>query len=100
MVLDLFKAEGPADLVSSALALPVHLALRWLRTGRLQSPRRVREAWEAHGQHDLFLTLSQARRAYGALLPGAQVRGYLMWRYSVIWTSVPAQSRPAVPTST
>ena len=100
LILDLFKAEGPADLVSSALALPVHLALRWLRTGRLQSPRRVREAWEAHGQHDSYLTLSEARRAYGALLPGAQVRKHLLWRYSVIWTSGPTGSPPAVPTST
>jgi len=85
LILDLFKAEGLADLASSAVAMPVSLVLRWLRTGRLRNSRRVREAWEAHGRHDSYLTLSEARRAYGALLPGAQVRKHLLWRYSVVW---------------
>ena len=85
LILDLYKAEGPADLASSAAAMPVHLALRWLKTGKLREPREVRRAWEAHGPHDSYLTLPEARRAYGTLLPGAQVRKHLLWRYSVVW---------------
>ena len=65
--------------------MPVHLALRWLKTGKLREPGEVRRAWEAHGPHDLYLTLSEARRAYGALLPRARVRRHLLWRYSVVW---------------
>ena len=85
LILDLFKAEGLADLVSSALAVPVSLALCWLKTGQVRNPRRVREAWEAHGQHDSYLTLAEARRVYGGLLPGARLRKHLLWRYSMVW---------------
>ena len=100
LILDLYRWEGLAGLLGSALAMPVSLALRLLKTGRLRDSREAHQAWEAHGQHDSFLTLSQARRAYGALLPGARLQGHLMWRYSVIWSSVPAGSPPAGPTST
>ena len=100
LILDLFKPEGLAGLLNSALAMPVSFALRLLKTRRWRDSREARQAWDAHGQHDLFLTLSQAQRVYGALLPGVRVQGHLMWRYSVIWTSAPAGSPPAVPTST
>jgi hypothetical protein len=100
LILDLFRAEGISGLLSSALAVPVSPALRWLRTGRVRNPRGVREAWEAHGQHNSYLTLSQARRAYAALLPGARVQGHLLWRHSVIWASAPGGSPPAAPRST
>lgn len=98
LILDLYKAKGRADLVSSAAAMPVLCALRWLRSGRLRDPKEVRQAWEAHGRHDSYLTLSEAQRAFGALLPSARVRKHLQWRYSVIWSSVPAGSPPAAPT--
>ncbi|MBN1135836.1 MAG: class I SAM-dependent methyltransferase [Anaerolineae bacterium] len=87
LILDLFKAEGLAGLLGSALAMPVSLTLRLLKTRRLKSPQKARQAWQAHGQHDLYLTLSKARRVYGALLPGAKVRKHLLWRYSVVWNS-------------
>ena len=100
LILDLFKPEGLSGLLSSALAVPASLALRWVRTRRLRDSESVRRAWQAHGQHDSYLALSQARRAYAALLPGARVHGHLLWRYSVIWASAPAGSPPAAPTST
>jgi hypothetical protein len=100
LALDLFKAEGLEELVSSAVALPVSLALRLLHTRRLRDSAAVRKAWCAHEQHDSHLALSQARRIFGAVLPGAQVRKHLLRRYSVIWTFAPALSPPAAPTST
>ncbi len=84
-VLDLFKPDGLAGLLGSALAIPVSLALRLLKTHRWRDSQEVRQAWEAHGEHDAYMTLSEARRAYGALLPGARVRGHLLWRYSAVW---------------
>lgn len=85
LILDLYKWEGLGGLLNSAVAMPTSLALRLLKTGRLRDSREVRRAWEAHGEHDSYLTLSEARRVYGALLPGTRVRGHLMWRYSAMW---------------
>ena len=85
LILDLYKPEGLAGLLGSALAMPVSLALRLVKTRRLRDSKEIRQAWEAHGRHDSYLTLSQVRRLYGALLPGARVQGHLMWRYSVVW---------------
>lgn len=88
LVLDLFQTEGPSDAFGSALALPLSLGLRLMRHGRLNAPREVRRAWEEHGRHDSYLTLSQAREVCAEVLPGAEVRRHLLWRYSVVWKKV------------
>jgi len=85
IVLDLFKAGEFSDALASALAVPVSLVLRLRRTGRLREPREVREAWAAHGRHDSYLMMSQVRRIASAVLPGAEVKQHLLWRYSLIW---------------
>ena len=85
IILDLFKVEGLSDLVSSALAMPVSMGLRLVRSGRLREPREVRKAWAEHGRTDSYLTMSQVRRIYRDMLPGAEVRKHLLWRYSIIW---------------
>ena len=85
LVLDLFQAEGLSDAVLGALALPLSLGLRLVRRGRLLPPREVRRAWDEHGRHDSYLTLAQVRELCAEMLPGAEVRRHLLWRYSVVW---------------
>jgi SAM-dependent methyltransferase len=85
LILDLFQLEGLSDALTELAAVPVHIVLRWIKTGRLREPRQVREAWTQHGQHDSYLTLSQIRQVCAAVLPGARVRKHLLWRYSIIW---------------
>jgi ubiquinone/menaquinone biosynthesis C-methylase UbiE len=85
LVLDLFQAEGLSDAVRSALALPLSLWLRLVRRGRLRPPRELRRAWEKHGRHDSYLTLTQVREVCAEMLPGALVTRHLLWRYSVVW---------------
>lgn len=85
IVLDLRRAEGLADLLTSVLAIPVSVLLRLARTGRLRQPREVKAAWDQHGKNDVYLTLSQARQACAAALPEAKVRQHLIWRYSIVW---------------
>ena len=85
IILDLYEAEGLSDAISAALAIPVSVGLKLIRSGRLRAPREVREAWAEHGRSDTYLTMSQVRRICGAMLPGAEVRKHLLWRYSVIW---------------
>jgi len=85
LVLDLFQMDGVLDMLSGALALPVSVCLRLFKTGRLRAPREVREAWEEHGRHDSYLTMSELSELCRAVLPAAQLRKHLLWRYSIVW---------------
>ena len=85
VILDLFQVEGLYDTLTSALAVPVSAGLKLIRTGRLRETRDVRDAWAEHGRHDSYLTLSQIQQICAAVLPGAQVRRHLLWRYSITW---------------
>lgn len=85
LILDLYETRGLADFFVSALAMPVHLALRLVKTGRLRSRREAREAWKQHGANDVYLPLAQVRQLCAHVLPGARVRRHLLWRYSIIW---------------
>ena len=85
MLLDLFQAEGVLDTLRSGIALPASMGLRLLHGSRLIASQKVREAWARHGLNDSYLTLDQVRALCNNLLPGAEVRRHLFWRYSVIW---------------
>lgn len=85
LVLDLVSDDGPLDLARSALAVAVNGVLRLVHTGRLLDPKPVREAWEAHGRGETYLRLPEVRELCRELLPGAEVRRHLLWRYSIVW---------------
>jgi ubiquinone/menaquinone biosynthesis C-methylase UbiE len=87
-ILDLYESAGLSDLLAGTAAMPVSLALRWIKTGRFREPRQVREAWAEHGRNDTYLSLTQVRTVCRKVLPGAQVRRHLLWRYSLIWRKV------------
>ena len=85
VVLDLFKAAWPADLLSSALAMPASLALKWVKNGRRRDSRAAQAAWAEHGRHDFYLTMAEVRQSCARVLPGARVKKHLLWRYSIVW---------------
>jgi SAM-dependent methyltransferase len=85
LVLDLVTDQGPIDGLRSALAVPVSGALRLARTGRLRDPKPVREAWAEHGRGERYPTLREVGALCRELLPGAEVRRHLLWRYSIVW---------------
>ncbi|MCC6804024.1 MAG: methyltransferase domain-containing protein [Anaerolineae bacterium] len=86
LVLDLCRDEGLGDLLRSAAAVPLNMALKRLRGGnRAESPE-ARAAWHAHGHDEVFPAISEVRRACAGLLPGAEVKRHLLWRYSLVWT--------------
>jgi hypothetical protein len=68
--------------------MPLSIGLKLLRHGRVMTPRRIREAWAEHGRHDTYLTLAQVHKVCAEMLPGAEVRKHLLWRYSIIWKKV------------
>lgn len=84
IVLDLYQAR-PSDSFTMLAAIPINILLKYLKTGRIKEPQEVQEAWAEHGQYDSYLTLAQLRHICRAVLPGAQVRRHLLWRYSLVW---------------
>jgi SAM-dependent methyltransferase len=92
LVLDLFQPVGFADRCIDLLAVPVSVGLRLVKGGRLREPPKVRAAWEEHGRSDVYLTMAEIRRSCAAVLPGAQVKRHLLWRYSIVWRKEQLQS--------
>ena len=84
-ILDLCESEGLKDRFRDMAAVPVSMALKLIKTGQLREPREVRAAWVKHGRHDTYPTLSEVRQVCERVLPGAQVRRHLLWRYSIVW---------------
>jgi ubiquinone/menaquinone biosynthesis C-methylase UbiE len=88
VVLDLFRAASLSEFLMSAIAVPVSLALRLVKTGRLRESPDVRQAWAEHSKVDIYPTLCQVRQACARILPGAKVRRHLLWRYSLVWVKI------------
>ena len=82
---DLVAAHGLVENVRSALAYPVSMARRLWKTGRLRSPREVREAWAEHGKGEVYLTLNEVREMCRQYLPEARIQRHLLWHYTVVW---------------
>lgn len=85
LVLDLFKAAGLMDALVNPLAISVSVSLRLIQHGRLLPARKVRDAWAAHERHDIYPTMKEVHALCAEILPGAQIRKHLLWRYSVVW---------------
>jgi len=92
IVLDLFEPErnlftvaGLVDTFLNLVAIGVSVSLRLIHNGRLKPPRAVRAAWAAHEQHDSYPWMSEIRELCAEILPGAEVKKHLLWRYSIIW---------------
>lgn len=85
LVLDLFRPESLSDVLKSKVALVVDIAFRLTKLRQLRESSELRDAWAEHIRRDSYPTLSQVREMCRALLPGASVRGHLLWRYSIIW---------------
>src|SRR6185503_12745676 len=85
LILDLFEPRGVVDEILNPLAILVSVTLRLIHHGRIRSSREARDAWTAHEHHDLYPTMTQVRELCTEILPGAQIKKHLLWRYSVIW---------------
>jgi SAM-dependent methyltransferase len=95
LIVDLFEPErhllkpaGWRDGLLNVVAMGVSGGLRLIHNGRLKPPKEVRAAWAAHGKTDSYPTMPEVRALCAEILPGAQVRQHLLWRYSIIWRKV------------
>lgn len=92
IILDLFEPErsllklsGWRDNLANLVGMGVSGSLRLLHNGRLKPPREVRAAWDEHGKTDSYPAMTEVRALCREILPGAEIRQHLLWRYSIIW---------------
>jgi SAM-dependent methyltransferase len=85
LILDLVQGQGLFDGLTSMVAVPVNIILRFLKTGQLREPPELRTAWAEHGRYDSYLTFSQIHQICQNSLPGAKINKHLLWRYSLVW---------------
>lgn len=85
VVLDLVASNGFVERMLDVMALGVSGGLRLVHNGRLNPPLEVRKAWEQHGKHDHYSTITQMRALADAILPGSKVKRRLLWRYTLVY---------------
>jgi hypothetical protein len=83
--LDLVGSNGLVERMLDVIALGVSGGLRLMHNGRLKPPPEVRKAWEQHGKHDHYLTITQMRALADEILPGSSVNRCLLWRYALVY---------------
>ena len=85
VVLDLVASNSLVERMLDVFGFGVSGSLRLIHNGRLKPPAEVRKAWEQHGKHDHYLTVSQVQALADEIFPGANVRRHLLWRYSLVY---------------
>ena len=92
VILDLVESSGLSERVLDVIGLGVSSGLRLIYNGRLKPPPEVRKAWEQHGKHDHYSTISKMRALADEILPGSSVRRLLLWRYILVYQKPAADS--------
>lgn len=82
---DLRADAGLVDWMGSAVDLVAAGLERLVRTGRLRTPRAVREAWARHGAGERYMTMPDVRALAAGRLPSATVVRHRFWRYTIVW---------------
>jgi len=85
VVLDLVESNGLVERMLDVIGLGVSGSLRLMHNGRLKPPPEVRKAWEQHGKHDHYSTITQMRALANEILPGSNVTRRLLWRYMLVY---------------
>lgn len=88
VVLDLVQSNSLVERMMDIIGLGVSGGLRLIHNGRLKLPPEVRKAWEQHGKHDSYSTVSQMRALANEILPESTVRRHLLWRYSLAYQKI------------
>jgi ubiquinone/menaquinone biosynthesis C-methylase UbiE len=89
LIADVLDRSGARNLPINLVAWIARLVRRTTvdrKTQRLA----LRRAYVAHGCGETHPTLDQVRATVAAELPGAVVRGHLLWRYTIVWHALDA----------
>lgn len=85
IILDLRRCTSLLDHAARFVAFPADRLTRLLRTGTPFLSIDARRAWDAHAATDQYLSMNEVRALAARLLPGAELRWRLYWRYSLLW---------------
>jgi ubiquinone/menaquinone biosynthesis C-methylase UbiE len=84
LIADVLDRPGFGNLPLNLLAAAVRLARRTVLDRRTQRGA-LHAAYKAHGCGESHPTLAQVRALAATEIPGAVVRGHLLWRYTIVW---------------
>ena len=84
LIADILERSGLVNVPINALAWVVR-RIRALTVERRTQRSALHAAYRRHGCGESHPTLAEARRLIEGELPGAMVKGHLMWRYTVVW---------------
>lgn len=82
---DLRRNVTAREWLRAAIAFAHEKTGRLIRTGRIRSPRRVRQAWSRHGAGETYLSCLEARAMADRHFPGATLFNHWLWRYTIVW---------------
>jgi ubiquinone/menaquinone biosynthesis C-methylase UbiE len=82
---DLLTSRGMLNRMADLVRLPISVASRWLRTGRLLARRELRRAWAEHGKNEQYLTKREVEAIRDGYFEGGYVTYHLLWRYTIVW---------------
>lgn len=85
LILDLYEAQTLSEKAYAGLAILPNLVLKRLKNGTFKTSPELEAAWVEHGKTDVYLSLSELRQIAAELLPQAEIRRHLFWRYSLVW---------------
>jgi SAM-dependent methyltransferase len=84
LLADVLDRPGLRNVPINAVAAVVRL-VRDIVIDRRTQRGALHAAYKAHGCGEAHPTLAEARSMLRDTLPGAVVRGHLLWRYTVVW---------------
>lgn len=84
-VVDLYDRSGARHIVTNALAAAWNAAQTAALIARGRWSWQLHRAFREHGRNETYLPLAGVRRTAQEALPGATIRGTLLWRYTLTW---------------
>ena len=85
IILDLYQRTTPWELMLSMIALPVSRLLQLWYNGRFRPDRQSRAYWKMHAKSDVFMSFAEIAATAPEILPGADIKRLLFWRYLATW---------------
>ena len=87
LVVDLYQESSWLDALSNLASIPFSRALAWWHQRNQPRVRNqaARDAWNLHGEHDVYPSMAEVGNVVARVLPGARVSRHLLWRYSITW---------------
>ena len=86
LVLDLYKEETMADYLASTMGSIANRFMNAVRGAHFGDA--AKRAWAAHGRLDKYSTIREVRDTCENVLPGANIRRHIYFRYSLVWVKV------------